>query len=339
MGSNGKGRDFSEFYAKLDKHIERLPDYAQRAQEKAQRAQEKLQRYFPPAEEAGGKPAVRPKPGNFQRRPSPPPPMVRRRPTVPSTFAAVAGQMPTVEQARAKWDRWNQPAAKLERRKRRTSRVLTLWLLITIMLGVLTVLAGTGLLASGVPEIGQAVLAGFGTLAFGTFSVRTGLKLHDLKKVQLPSAPSGPPPLPAAGSVAREPMERLAESEASLNELLNQLAVPSSLGTFAVPEVSVADARATAEQAALALRGLAGRIQAIERGRNSAPERERGALDAAVGKLREQLDDGIEGYGSLVAAAGRAVAASSDGLGTSREALTDATDHLAGLALALKDLS
>jgi hypothetical protein len=41
MGS-GK-RDFSEFNAKLEKHIERLPDYAQRAQEK-------LQRYFPPAE-------------------------------------------------------------------------------------------------------------------------------------------------------------------------------------------------------------------------------------------------------------------------------------------------
>ena len=29
-----KRRDFSEFNAKLEKHIERLPDYAQRAQEK-----------------------------------------------------------------------------------------------------------------------------------------------------------------------------------------------------------------------------------------------------------------------------------------------------------------
>ncbi|HKN54453.1 MAG TPA: hypothetical protein VJX66_18270, partial [Amycolatopsis sp.] len=101
------------------------------------------------------------------------------------------------------------------------------------------------------------------------------------------------------------------------------------------------DARQTAEEAAGALRALAGRIQAIERGRNAAPAREQAALDAAVRKLREQLDEGIEGYGELVAAASRAVAAaaSSDGLATSKQALTDATDHLAGLAMALRELS
>ncbi|GAB3358902.1 phage shock envelope stress response protein PspM [Amycolatopsis echigonensis] len=327
-----KRRDFSEFNAKLEKHIERLPDYAQRAQEK-------LQRYFPPADEAGGKPQQN---GRTQRAPVPPPP-VPRRPSAPAAsavFSTVAGQVPAVAEARAKWQRWNEPSAKHQRRIRRTSRVLTLWVLITILLGVLTVLTATGLLggAAAGPEIGQAVFSGFATLVFGTFSVRTGMRLRELKKVELPAAPSGPPPLPAAGSAAREPMERLAESEASLRELLRQLSVPTSLGTTAVPEVSVADARATADEAARALRGLADRIQAIERGRNSAPERERSALQAAVTKLREQLDDGIERYGSLVAAAGRAVAASSDGMVTSREALTDATDRLAGLALALKDL-
>ncbi|WP_370935910.1 hypothetical protein [Amycolatopsis sp. cg13] len=324
-----KRRDFSEFNAKLEKHIERLPDYAQRAQEK-------LQRYFPPAEEAGGKPQ------QTQRGPVSPPP-VPRRPTsaaASAAFSSVAGQVPAVAEVRAKWQRWNEPSAKHQRRIRRTSRVLTLWVLVTILLGILTVLTATGLLGGAVagPEIGQAVFSGFATLVFGTFSVRTGMRLRELKKVELPAAPSGPPPLPAAGSAAREPMERLAESEASLRELLRQLSVPTSLGTTAVPEVSVADARATADEAARALRGLADRIQAIERGRNSAPERERSALQAAVSKLREQLDDGIEGYGGLVAAAGRAVAASSDGMVTSREALTDATDRLAGLALALKDL-
>lgn len=98
-------------------------------------------------------------------------------------------------------------------------------------------------------------------------------------------------------------MERLAEGEASLFELLRQLSVPTSVGTAPVSEVSVADARQTADEAAAALRGLAARIQAIERGRNAAPARERAALDAAVAKLREQLDDGLEGYGGLVAAA------------------------------------
>ncbi|MET7992493.1 hypothetical protein ABZU76_16515 [Amycolatopsis sp. NPDC005232] len=325
-GSSGR-RDFNEFNAKLEKHIEKLPEYAQRAQEK-------LQRYFPPADEAGGKPAARP---SSPKRPAPP---VVRRTAMPTAFAQVAGQVPAVAEARAKWQRWNEPAAKHQRRITRTSRVLTLWLLITIFLGVLTVLAGTGLMGAGGTDVAQTVLAGFGTVVFGTFSVRTGLKLRQLKKLELPEASSAaPPPLPPAASAAREPMERLAESEASLGELLRQLSVPTSLGTTAVPEVSVADARATAQEAARALRGLAARIQAIERGRNSAPERERGALDAAVAKLREQLDDGIEGFGSLVAAAGRAVAASSDGMGTSKQALTDATDHLAGLALALRDLS
>ncbi|MFC3511175.1 hypothetical protein ACFORO_13440 [Amycolatopsis halotolerans] len=327
-----KRRDFSEFNAKLEKHIERLPDYAQRAQEK-------LQRYFPPAEEAGGKPQQN---GRTERGPGSPPPVPRRPSSAAASaaFSSVAGQVPAVAEVRAKWQRWNEPSAKHQRRIRRTSRVLTLWVLVTILLGILTVLTATGLLGGAVagPEIGQAVFSGFATLVFGTFSVRTGMRLRELKKVELPAAPSGPPPLPAAGSAAREPMERLAESEASLRELLRQLSVPTSLGTTAVPEVSVADARATADEAARALRGLADRIQAIERGRNSAPERERSALQAAVAKLREQLDDGIEGYGGLVAAAGRAVAASSDGMVTSREALTDATDRLAGLALALKDL-
>ncbi|QRP48742.1 hypothetical protein [Amycolatopsis sp. FDAARGOS 1241] len=326
-GGNGR-RDFNEFNAKLEKHIEKLPEYAQKAQEK-------LQRYFPPAagEAGGGKPAAQQRPA-YQRPPA------MRRPTVPTTFSQVAGQVPAVAEVRAKWQRWNEPAARHQRRINRTSRALTLWLLITILLGVLTVLSGTGLLGNGQPEVFQTVLSGFGTIVFGTFSVRTGLKLRELKKHQLPAAATAPaPPLPPAGSAAREPMERLAESEASLGELLRQLSVPTSLGTTAVPEISVADARTTALEAAAALRGLASRIQAIERGRNSAPARERAALDAAIAKMREQLDDGIEAYGSLVAAAGRAVAASSDGMGTSKQSLTDATDHLAGLALALRELS
>lgn len=88
-----------------------------------------------------------------------------------------------------------------------------------------------------------------------------------------------------------------------------------------------------------ALRGIAARVQAVERARKAAPHSERGALDSAVHTLREQLDDGLAGYGSLIAAAGQAVAASGNGLQQSKEALTDATDRLAGLAIALRELS
>jgi hypothetical protein len=330
MGQQGRRRDFSELSAKLEKHIEKLPDYAVRAQEQLQ----KVQKYFPPADAAGGKPAPpRPRPNPLQRPPV-------RRPDVTSTLSSMASQVPAFAEARAKWDRWNHPAAKLERRKRRASRAMTLWILLTILCGVLAVAAGMGWMsATAAPMMPQAIMAFAGAVVFGTFGVRSGFRLRELNRMQIPSAPSGPPPLPPAGSAAREPMERLAECEASLTELLRQLSVPSSVGTTPVSGVSVEDARQTAAEAAAALRGLAARVQAIERGRNSAPAREQAALDAAVGKLREQLDDGLEGYRGLVAAAGHTVAASSDGLVTSKQALTDATDRLAGLAMALRELS
>ncbi|MCR6486845.1 hypothetical protein M8542_28850 [Amycolatopsis sp. OK19-0408] len=334
MGQQGRRRDFGEFGAKLEKHIEKLPDYAVRAQEKLQ----KVQKYFPPAEQAGGKtaPPPRSRPNPLQRPPV-------RRPDMTATWSSMANQVPAFAEARAKWDRWNHPAAKLERRKRRASRAMTLWILLTVLCGVLAVAAGLGWMsATGAAMMPQAIMAFAGAVVFGTFGVRSGLKLRELKRTPIPAAPAapaGPPPLPPAGSAAREPMERLTECEASLSELLRQLSVPSSVGTTPVSEVSVADARQTATEAAAALRGLAGRIQAIERGRNSAPAREQAALDAAVGKLREQLEDGLEGFRGLVAAAGHTVAASSDGLVTSKQALTDATDRLAGLAMALRELS
>ncbi|MBB5856593.1 hypothetical protein ACFQ05_27270 [Amycolatopsis umgeniensis] len=322
----GRRKDFGEFTAKLEKHIEKLPDYAQRAQEK-------LQRYIPPSEQQG---SSRPAPS----RPRPQMPQMPAMPKISQQLTSMAsGQIPVVAEAKAKWARWNEPAAKLERQKRRTSRALTFWILLTILCGLFAFVAGAGLLKSGEADVLQAIAGGAFTVIFGTFGVKSGLRLRSLKRTVLPAAPTTPPPLPPARSVAREPMERLVESEASLTELLRQLSQPTSLGTMPVSEIAVADARTTAAEAAQALRGLAGRIQAIERGRDSAPERERGALDAAITQLREQLDDGVDGYGGLVAAAGHTVAASSDGMTSSKESLSDATDKLAGLAMALRELS
>ncbi|HKS49559.1 MAG TPA: hypothetical protein VJT49_31510 [Amycolatopsis sp.] len=319
-------RDFGELSAKLEKHVERLPEYAQRAQEK-------LQRYLPPpAEQAGRRPnpLVRPKAGGDS--PSGGVWGLHPQGTRPPSITDV----PVVAEVRAKWLRWNDPAARLERRKRRTSRALTLWVLLTLLCGVLAVAAGAGLL---VAHRADTALAGVvGMVVFGTLGVRSGLRLRQLNRTKLPVS-TAPTPLPPAGSTAREPMRRLAECEESLAELLRQLSTPSAVGTTPVPEISVEDARATAADAATALRGLAARVQAVERARDSAPRGERGALDAAVRTLCEQLDDGLEGYRALVAAAGHAVAASSSGMRESKDALTDATDRLAGLAIALKELS
>ena len=292
--------DFSRFQAKLEQHIERLPDYAQRAQQK-------LQRYLPPDEGSGA--------------------VTRSR--------AVSRAMPALTEARAKWVAWNSPEAKLERRKRRTSRALTLWIMAAVLCVLWSVIGGLGLAGAG--GVGEAVPGIFGVVVFTTLGVRSGLRLRQLNRIVLPASTS-PPPLPPAGSAARVPMQKLAECEATLADLLRQLSEPSALGTPPVPEYSVADARSTAADASTALRALALRIQSIERARNAAPAGERAALDAAIATVRDQLDDGVASFGALVAAAGRAVAASSHGLTDSRLFLTDATDRLAGLALALRDL-
>ncbi|WP_370948262.1 hypothetical protein AB5J62_11885 [Amycolatopsis sp. cg5] len=322
MSGSGK-RDFSEFNAKLEKHIERLPDYAQRAQEK-------LQKYFPPGEE-GNRPAG-------QRGPAAPRQPMKIPPVKLPQLRVSPTDIPVVAEARAKWTQWNTPESKLQRRKRRASRAMTFWFMLTVLCGLYALVTGLGLVGNPAGDMAQAVAGIAGVVITGTLGVRSGLRLRQLGKTQLPVS-STPPPLPSASSAARIPMERLAESEASLTELLRQLSIPSSVGTTAIPEISVADARNTANEAAAALRGLAGRIQAIERASGAAPAGERAALDSAIRSLTEQLEDGLEGYGALVAAAGHAVAASGGGMGVSKEALTNATDHLAGLAIALRELS
>ncbi|SFQ06620.1 hypothetical protein SAMN05421810_104362 [Amycolatopsis arida] len=314
--AGGKGswrRDFDRFGAKLEKHVERLPDYAYRAQEK-------LQRHLPPSSPA--------RPGEPAR---PVPPSAPRLPQL-------SAELPVVGDLRAKWERWNDPAAKLERRKRRTSRALTLWIVLTILCGLVAVAGLTGVVGAAGAAGAEFLAGAAGMVVFGALGVRSGLRLRQLNRVELPAS-TAPPPLPSAGSAAREPMERLAECEASLTELLTQLDTPSAGAPASVPEVSVEEARATAREAAAALRGLAARVQAIERAMATAPAAERGPLGSAVRTLREQLDDGLTGYRGLIAAAGQAVAASSGGIQPAKEALTDATDRLAGLAIALRELS
>ncbi|RZQ59863.1 phage shock envelope stress response protein PspM [Amycolatopsis suaedae] len=336
MGSR-KRRDFSDLSARLEKHIDRLPQYAQKAQET-------LQRYVPPKEGQQGEGRepktyrlANPKQPELSVPQPPTPPVPPARPARPSMQDLTSMAAPALSDVKGRWDRWNHPAAKLERRKRWTSRFMTLWIVVTLLCGLAAAAFLTGLAAAG-----EAMFAGMAAVAAGvvsgTFAIRSGMKLHRLNRTEIPAS-AAPPPLPPMSSAAREPMQRLAESEATLAELLTQLSAAGASGAGAVPEVSVADARATAEEASAALRGLSGRIQAIERARNSAPAGERPALEAAVTTLRQQLDDGVDGYGGLIVAAGQAVAAAGSGLDPSREALTDATDRLAGLAMALRELS
>lgn len=258
-----------------------------------------------------------------------------------------------VQQVQEAWTRRGDEAVRIERQRRRlarkrvwASRWLTAWALITAICMVLVVGVLTGSVADG--EGSAVVGAIVATLIAATIAFRSMLKLVMVKNAQrefdaehqpagVAAAVAAPPTaLPPKGSAAREPMQRLADAEKALGQVLAQLAGSAGMPA-SVPVESVAQARATSGEAATALRAVAAQLVAVELARDHAPPLERGPLVEGVSQLREQLDEGLDGYRSLVAAAGRVVAASS-APGPKQE-LTEATDHLAGLAVALRELS
>jgi hypothetical protein len=242
---------------------------------------------------------------------------------------------------------------RIERRRRRlarkrvwASRWLTAWALISLLCGLLIVGVVTGAVAEGdASALFGAIAATFVT---AVIAVRSAVKLALAKNAQrefdaeyprpgvAAAAVAVPTALPPKGSAAREPMQRLGEAEKALGQVLAQLSGNAGMPA-SVPVESVAQAQATSAEAARALRAVAAQLVAVELARDHAPPLERGPLVDGVSRLREQLDEGLNGYRSLVAAAGRVVAASS-APGPKQE-LTEATDHLAGLAVALRELS
>jgi hypothetical protein len=242
------------------------------------------------------------------------------------------------EQARVERQR-----RKLERKRVWASRWATAWALIAAIFMVVTVAAMTGAIADG-EEASAAVGGIVVALITGTFAIRSARKMVLIKRAQrefeVAHQPAGlaaaTTTLPPKGSAAREPMKNLAEAEKALTHVLAQLSGNAGLPA-SVPVDSVAQAQATSAEAATALRAVAAQLVAVELARDHAPPLERGPLVEGVQQLREQLDEGLDGYRSLVAAAGRAVAAST-APGPKQE-LTEATDHLAGLAVALRELS
>jgi hypothetical protein len=234
------------------------------------------------------------------------------------------------------------PAIQLERRRARlarkrawASRWLTVWALITAICTVIAVASFVGVI--GDADRSAAVMSIIIGLISGTFAARAGLRMRRLTEAHSALGAADAVPvvvtaLPPKSSLGREPMERLASGESTLAELLAQI----TRGGSVTPE-SVEHTRRTGADAAVVLRRVAGQLHAVERARDHSPPLERGPLADAVRALRVQLDEGVDGYGSLVAAAGRVLAASS--LGAPNQDLTDATDHLAGLAVALRELS
>ena len=243
-------------------------------------------------------------------------------------LAARHVQSDAIAQVRARLAQWRDPRARALRKRKRAVRSTTVWAGAGLTTGTGAAVVDAAVAAPGasVPIlIGAAVVT-------GATAIASGVRAWRLHREPLPEPVRVPEALPPRDSQAREPVRRLAEAEDTLRELLTQL----GRGAL-VPPDSVEHSRRTGAEAAAALRDVSAQLQAVERARDHAPAADRAALAAGVRGLRLQLDEGIEGYCALVAAAGRVLAASSTA--GPRHDLVDATDHLAALAVALRELS
>ncbi|GLZ40162.1 hypothetical protein [Actinokineospora sp. NBRC 105648] len=235
---------------------------------------------------------------------------------------------PYAEQVRNALSGWRDPRAKALRRRRKAVRRTKLWAGTGVTTGAGAVVVDV---AVANPGGGVAVLIGAAVVS-GVAAISSGVSTWRLHREPLPEPVAAPVALPGRGSAAREPMRRLTEAEDTLREALTQLSRAAL-----VPPDAVTEARETGAEAATALRAVAARLQVVERAREHAPPLERGHLTESVRRLAAQVDEGLDGYGALVAAAAHALAASSTAAPT--HALTDATDRLAALASALRDLT
>ncbi len=235
---------------------------------------------------------------------------------------------------------WRDPRARLLRRRRRAKRTTAGGAVATGTFGGGAFLAYSPETAgiAAAPELPELLLdaAGFGlgalTVAAGAGTVGAALRHRRLKKTPLPDPAPAPVTLPPEDSRAHPPMRSLRDAEQSMHAVLGQL--KRSRG---VDDDPVDESRATAASAAASLRAVADRLQAVEAAIPHVPDAEREALRTDADHIAAELDEGLEGYRGLVAAAGRAVAANAPA--DQRYLVQEATDRLAGLALALRELS
>ncbi|MFC7340681.1 phage shock envelope stress response protein PspM [Saccharopolyspora griseoalba] len=243
---------------------------------------------------------------------------------------------PVLTEVRRRFASWRDPRAKLLRQRKRAKRTATGGAATAGVFGAGAVGTGVGqatlAAGSGLEEVvwGLSSFGMGGVAAAGAaVAVGFGVKYRRLKRTPLPPERPDPVALPAAGSAARPSMQRLRDAEESLHAALSEL---GAIGAGA----AAADARATADHTAAELRRGAQRLVAVESAIRHAPESQKGALREDVERLRGELDEGVDGYGGLVAAAGQALAAS--GSVEQTHLLQDATDKLAGLADGMREV-
>ncbi|MFL6124484.1 phage shock envelope stress response protein PspM [Actinophytocola sp.] len=137
--------------------------------------------------------------------------------------------------------------------------------------------------------------------------------------------------LPRPGSAARPPMRQLANAESALAALLRQLE------DAAVPAAVIERTRQAAGDRATNLRAAGARIEAVEVAAAQLPPPARAAIEDDARDLLTRIEQGLDGYRGLIAAAGRVLLACAP-VATGGE-LAEETERLVAMAAALRELS
>jgi hypothetical protein len=182
-----------------------------------------------------------------------------------------------------------------------------------------------------------AVLAGVGVLALRPW--RRKPVMPPRVTFRLPSLAAAPPArvrpekryrLPRPGSAARQPVRQLAGAESALAELLRQLR------DSAVPDDVVDRAWRTATDTAAGLRAAAARFEAVEQAAEQLLPPARTTLEDGLRDLLTHIEQGLDAYRGLIAAAGRVLLASPATAPV--DELAEETERLAAIAEALPEL-
>ena len=234
----------------------------------------------------------------------------------------VGARVASLEQG---WVRWKDPRARLVRRRRVAGSGAAI-------AGATTAASATttaALVVASAPE--WVWVAGGGvTTAVAVPMVVLLAHWRRLRRVPLPAPVVLPSRRPGPLSAAQGPLRRLAHAERGLRELTTILDASGR-----VPADDVGDTRAAARAAVQALRREASELAVLERAA-SASAVTADELAPALRRALARLDEGVDGFQALVAAAARAVAALDQ---PGRSELTDATQRLDALGAALSELA
>ncbi len=220
--------------------------------------------------------------------------------------------------------RWSDPRQRLLRKRRAARRA-------TIGLGSATGALTAATVGLGAADVNALLVAGSGgvTALVAAPTVAAALRLRRLLRTPLPAERL---PLLPSGSVAREPLRRLAAVEASLQELVGLLERAASVPNAEVWEVSRA-----ARLAGTVLRQEAAELAALQRARDSSAVAAR-ELSEVVQEVATRLDAGVREYELLVAAAARTLATAFTAGPRHDDGLSDAVDRIEALTSALSEL-